>query len=83
MHNPFFYVSWCRRIVRTLSKLQQMPDVVIIRICVFQLYDSGYRNIWNIDTDEGVIKKQIEDNCPGRKGLEFLCASAQQVFFSR
>uniref|UniRef100_A0A9J2PQ36 Methyltransferase type 11 domain-containing protein n=2 Tax=Ascaris TaxID=6251 RepID=A0A9J2PQ36_ASCLU len=46
-----------------------------------ELYDSGYRNIWNIDTDEGVIKKQIEDNCPGRKGLEFLCASAQQLPF--
>ncbi|VDK43569.1 unnamed protein product [Anisakis simplex] len=47
-----------------------------------ELYDNGYQNLWNIDTDKSSIEKQVAENCKGRATLSFQCASAEQLPFT-
>ncbi|KAM3725220.1 eEF1A lysine and N-terminal methyltransferase [Dirofilaria immitis] len=69
---------------RVLSKYLKSTDKILQIGCgsselASQLYDSGYRIIDSIDTDEGVIQKQAAMNNLSRPELQFSCCSAAKI----
>uniref|UniRef100_A0A915Q740 Methyltransferase type 11 domain-containing protein n=1 Tax=Setaria digitata TaxID=48799 RepID=A0A915Q740_9BILA len=69
---------------RTLIKYLKSTDKILQIGCgsselASQLYDNGYRIVDSIDTDEGVIQKQISKNSSSRPELQFSCCSATKI----
>ncbi|KAL3983093.1 Methyltransferase domain family protein [Acanthocheilonema viteae] len=69
---------------RVLTKYIKSTDKILQIGCgnselASQLYDNGYRLVDSIDTDEGVIQKQLAKNSSSRPELQFVCCSAAKI----
>ncbi|VDK85787.1 unnamed protein product [Litomosoides sigmodontis] len=81
--NAFEWYGDFKTFGRILVKYLKVTDKILQIGCgsselASQLYDSGYQKIDNIDTDEGVIQKQVAKNS-SRPGLQFMCSSAAKI----
>ncbi|OZC10520.1 methyltransferase domain protein [Onchocerca flexuosa] len=82
--NAFEWYGDFKTFGRVLSKYLKSTDKILQIGCgsselASQLYDSGYRIIDSIDTDEGVIQKQTAENSSSRPELQFSCSSAAKI----